>query len=207
MNRCFEDGALRAFADGELPVEQLQEVAGHLEICPACSERHRELSQRAARVYGLMAGLSEVGPVPAPLARPRRRWWLAALPLAAALAIAFVLLPHRAPVRPTTVAQATMPSALLQTAAPAARPAVSHPVGGMRRPDEFGSVSALHPVGTGKRRAARRPASPEEFLRLDDEPIETATIVRVSADSGALQADLIIGPDGRAHAIRVVRNQ
>jgi anti-sigma factor RsiW len=188
MKRCFEDGDLRAFADGELPVESLQEIAGHLETCPSCSARHRELSRRAARVYGLMAGLSEVDhAIQIPRARPRRRWWLATLPLAAALAIAFVRLPHRAPVRPSTVAQATVPAAPLQTAAPAARPAVAHPV--------------------AKRRAARRPAPDEEFLRLDDEPIETATIVRVSADSGALQADLIVGPDGRAHAIRVVRNR
>jgi 2-polyprenyl-6-methoxyphenol hydroxylase-like FAD-dependent oxidoreductase len=44
-------------------------------------------------------------------------------------------------------------------------------------------------------------------VRLDDEPIETATVVRFSADNGALQADLIVGPDGRAHAIRIVSNR
>jgi hypothetical protein len=48
-------------------------------------------------------------------------------------------------------------------------------------------------------------AAPEEFVRLDDDPIETATVVRVSTEDG-IEADLIVGPDGRAHAIRVVSN-
>jgi hypothetical protein len=103
--------------------------------------------------------------------------------LAAALAAAFFFLPKHAPVPPApAVAQLAAPPALVPTAAP----------------------SVVHP--TVDRPAPRLPAPTEEFLRLDDEPIETATIVRVGTDSG-LQADLIVGPDGRAHAIRVVRHR
>ncbi len=188
MNRCFEDGDLRAFADGELPVESLQEIAGHLEICPQCSERHREISERAARVYGMLSALSETGrAVPVSRPRPRRLWQVAVLAVAAALAMAFVLLPKHAPVRPVPVAQVAVPPAPIQTATTVVRPAAMPPA--------------------ARRTVPRRPAPTDEFVRLDDEPIETATLVRVSADNGALQADLILGPDGRAHAIRVVRNQ
>jgi hypothetical protein len=97
--------------------------------------------------------------------------------LAAALAIAFFLLPKHAPVH----------------SAPAVAKAVAPPAPAVH--------SAVH------RRAPRPPAQAEEFVRLDDTPIETATVVRISADNGALQADLIVGPDGRAHAIRIVSNR
>jgi len=42
------------------------------------------------------------------------------------------------------------------------------------------------------------------FIALDDEPIETAIIVRVTLDDGLARADVMVGPDGRAHAIRMV---
>jgi hypothetical protein len=63
-----------------------------------------------------------------------------------------------------------------------------------------------HPV---RNRTARPNPAPhaDYFLRLDDEPIETGTLVRVGAENGDVQAELILGPDGRAHAIRVISNQ
>jgi hypothetical protein len=42
------------------------------------------------------------------------------------------------------------------------------------------------------------------FLALDDEPIESGVVMRVGVDPGNLQADIVFGPDGRAHAIRLV---
>jgi anti-sigma factor RsiW len=176
MKNCWPDGDLRAYIDGELASDARATIGAHLEACSACGARHRELADRAAWVSAVMA-LSENAPE-IPAARPRR-WLVGAVGLAASLGIALLLLPKRAPDRPTpVVAKVVVPPAPVQTAAPA--PAVHRP-------------------------APRRQEPPEEFLRLDDEPIETAIIVRVSADNGALQADLIIGPDGRAHAIRVVR--
>ncbi len=155
MKQCWLDGDLRAFADGELPSESRQQIAGHLEICPACRERYREISERAARVYYLMAGLTEaVATVPTRRAGPRRHWRLAALPLAAALAIGIVGLPKRGSKVPPPAMAAT-----------------------------------------------------EGFVRLDDEHFETGVIVRVAAENGDMQADLILGPDGRAHAIRMVSNR
>ncbi len=180
MKNCWPDGDLRAYIDGELAPDARATIAAHLEACSACGARHRELAERAAWVSAVM-DLAENAPA-IPAARPRpRRWLVGAVGLAASLGIALLLLPKRAPDRPTpVVAKVVVPAAPVQTATPVVLPAVHRP-------------------------APRRQEPPEEFLRLDDEPIETAIIVRVSADNGALQADLIIGPDGRAHAIRVVR--
>jgi hypothetical protein len=168
MKKCWPDGDLRAYIDGELASDAREAVAAHVEACSACVARYRELAERAEWVSAVMA-LSESTPRTSTprtsTPRPRPRRWMAVLPLAAALAIGFVMLPKRAPVRMALAAKVVAPP-------PAA------------------------------------PAPPaEEFLRLDDDPIETATIVRISADNGGVQADLIIGPDGRAHAIRVVANQ
>jgi anti-sigma factor RsiW len=185
MKDCWQDGDLRAYVDGELPAESLQQIADHLEICHACGQRYHELSDRATHVSALLATLSEVPPAaPAPRLRPRRRWHLAALPLAAALAIAFLALPkHRAVRYPVSVAVAPAPVTVAKVEAPIVRP----------RPFV--------------RHTKPRTSQPEEFVRLDDEPLETGMIVRVTADNGSVQAEMIIGPDGRAHAIRVVANQ
>jgi anti-sigma factor RsiW len=180
MKNCWPDGDLRAYVDGELTPESREAVAAHMQACSACDAHHRQLAERAAWVSSVISLAEGTAEVSTPRQRPRL-WPAAVLPLAAVLAIAFVLLPKRAPVRPASIAKVVVPPPLVQAAAPA-RP-VAH-------------------------RPAPRPAAPaEEFVRLDDDLIETATIVRVSVDNGALQADLIIGPDGRAHAIRVVRNQ
>ena len=185
MNRCWQDGDLRAFADGELPEESLVEIAEHLEICASCRERNRALSERAARVYGLMSALAETtAPIPTPRPRARQRWRLAALPLAAALVIGVMMLPKRSAVRPASTI-ARVPATAVQAEQPApVRPlvAVHH-------------VSARPPADRG-----------EEFLRLDDEPIESGSVVRIEAEDGDVQADLIVGPDGRARAIRMLAN-
>ena len=55
------------------------------------------------------------------------------------------------------------------------------------------------------RRPRVQPATPaNHFLALDDEPIETGVIMRVGVEPGNFQADIVFGPDGRAHAIRLV---
>jgi hypothetical protein len=78
------------------------------------------------------------------------------------------------------------------------------------RPSPRSEVAHSAPTKPPRRRSAHRRADqPEEsllagFVALDDEPIETAVIVRVTVDDGLAQADVIVGPDGRAHAIRMV---
>ena len=50
----------------------------------------------------------------------------------------------------------------------------------------------------------RLPTVNNRFLALDDEPIETGVIMRVGVEPGNVQADIVFGQDGRAHAIRLV---
>jgi anti-sigma factor RsiW len=42
------------------------------------------------------------------------------------------------------------------------------------------------------------------FVALDNEPIDTGVVVRVVVGPNQVQADVIIGPDGRARAFRLV---
>ena len=41
-------------------------------------------------------------------------------------------------------------------------------------------------------------------MALDDEPFESGVIMRVDVNPGNVQADIVFGPDGRAHAFRLV---
>jgi hypothetical protein len=43
-----------------------------------------------------------------------------------------------------------------------------------------------------------------QFVALDDEPIDTGVVVRVAVGPNQVQADVIVGPDGRARAFRLV---
>jgi hypothetical protein len=45
-----------------------------------------------------------------------------------------------------------------------------------------------------------------QFVALDDEPVDTGMVVRVAVGPNQVQADVIIGPDGRARAFRLVGN-
>lgn len=42
------------------------------------------------------------------------------------------------------------------------------------------------------------------FIALDNEPIETGVVVRVALGPNQVQADVIVTPDGRPHAYRLV---
>ena len=126
----------------------------------------------------------DVGAVP-PLpvrSHPGRQWTVAALSLTAAVALGMVMIPKKG----TPPVQRIAPAP--ETVAP---PVVAAP-------------AAMAPHRPVRHVPARPVVQQADFVRLDDEPLETATIVRVSAENGDVQADLLMGPDGRAHAIRVI---
>jgi hypothetical protein len=60
---------------------------------------------------------------------------------------------------------------------------------------------------------AEGPAPPDlsAFVRLDDEPVSAGIVVRVKLPvqdetvSGEVEADVLLGDDGRAHAVRFVK--
>jgi anti-sigma factor RsiW len=195
MTQCWPEGALRAYLDGELPAEDMQRVAAHLGDCTVCDGLCRELAARAAHVSALMELLPEWGaamPIPASPARaPHRRanWIAIAVALAACLALAAYLLPDRHPreavVRPAPAPAPTPPPVAVTVAA--VTPAL-----------------AEQPAQRRPRRV--RPTAPEPayFVALDDEPFESGVIMRVGVKPGNVQADIVFGPDGRAHAFRLV---
>src|SRR5271165_5997245 len=148
MKHCWPDGDLRAYLDGELSLESQEQLAAHLDLCGECSARHREISGRAARVSNLFSALSEGTPVAVTLPSDhRRRWIVAAVSLAAALAIGFILLPRHRVIQPAPIAPAPTPVVAIVPVQPSPRPAVG-------------------------RATVHRPALREDFLRLDDDPIE-----------------------------------
>jgi anti-sigma factor RsiW len=194
MTQCWQEGELRAYLDGELPAGDMERLRVHLHECAACGRLSAELEQRAEWVSSALAAL----PVPEPVQLvPRferhssagRRWVGAAIALAASLTVALVLLP-KAPEKRVVFAPAPQPAS---PAAPAALPPVTVKPAIIRR---------LLP----RKQAAPSKPKPqlEYYVALDDEPIEAGIVLRVALDGGRVPADVIVGTDGRAHAIRLV---
>jgi anti-sigma factor RsiW len=194
MTQCWPEGALRAYLDGELPSGDMERVAAHLEACTECDGLCTELAARAAHVSALMELLPECGeplPWPGRAARAPRRlrnWAGIAVALAACLALVAYLLPDRRQREAVTLpARAPRPvtAVVAEAAPPPAPPAQPAPLRRPRRP---------------------RHVAPEAnyFVALDDEPFESGVIMRVDVKPGNVQADIVFGPDGRAHAFRLV---
>jgi len=117
LRECWSEGQLRAYIDRQLPAEEVERVAAHLEQCSECGDLWAELAGRADRVSALMRELSEPEPVVAPGRKPFvrrsvRRWAGAAAALAAGVMLGTVAF-HR---HTTEVA----------VAPPASPPAVGH---------------------------------------------------------------------------------
>jgi anti-sigma factor RsiW len=200
MKECWEEGALRAYLDRELPPEEMTRIAVHVGGCAQCHARYNELAGRAARVAALMETL-EVGPVVSQPSPAQRRWTMprpvatAVLALAAAAALAFVLLPKR-------------------TEAP--KPMVAPHVAPHVAPARSVMEQAVAPSGAGpwpapssplRAKSPRRVKPPEVqyYLALDDEPIDTGVVMRVALDGTGVQADVIFDAEGRPRAIRAIK--
>ena len=198
MTQCWPEGALRAYLDRELPTADMQTVAAHLGECTVCDGLCTELAARAGHVSALMELLPEWGPavhqpVIAASRRPQRANWIGiAVALAACLALAAYLLPNRQPPPEASVFRAPTPASA-------------------RAPQPVASVVAAMPPAVAERSAPRRlhrvrKGVPEAayFVALDDEPFDSGVIMRVDVKPGNVQADIVFGPDGRAHAFRLV---
>ena len=216
MSQCWSEGALRAYLDRELPPEDMNLVAAHLGDCTACDGLCTELAAKAAHVSALVEMLGEPEEMkwPRPLPLPadtgnaprggaRWQWAGAALALAAGLALVALMMPvpvPKADVRrpPVTAAPPVSPAFALNAVQPA----------DVSRVKEWEARPVRPLAARAPSRSARR-ATPgmDYFLALDDEPIESGVVMRVGVDSGNLQADIVFGPDGRAHAIRLVNGK
>ena len=189
MTHCWSEGELRAYLDGELPARDMERLAAHLLECSACHVLHGELRARVTRFTRWMEALPDAQtairiPPPRP-ARTGRRWAAGAVGLAASLLVAMVLLPKRTP-----QVVATPPASPHTVAQPpaAVKPAI------IRR----GVSPPAVPV-----RPKPKPQI-QYYVALDNEPIETGMVVRVGLNGGQVPADVIVGPDGRPRAIRLI---
>ncbi|HEV3202390.1 MAG TPA: zf-HC2 domain-containing protein [Bryobacteraceae bacterium] len=213
MKECWTEGELRAYLDRELPLEDMETIAGHLEACSDCGDLWAELAGRAARVSALMGALPDpdrtvsISRAPRPPKSAKWRWAGAAAALAAGLLLGIVLMPKRQPVAPPVVVRATTdpiePQApRVAPEAPLVAPAVLPAVGV--------HSAAAHPGRRGQPQPVRtlpEVRSSEDFVSLDDEPIGTGVVLRVELGPKGIPADVIFGSDGRPHAIRLVNNK
>jgi hypothetical protein len=199
MKECWSEGELRAWLDGELTAEDRERIAAHVADCTVCSRTAGELSDRAQRVAAWMGALPDVEEAGWVAHAPKRRsaiwrWAGAAAALAAGALIGTWTLPRREPAPPA--------APILAEAAVAGVPA---------RAVEEAALAPVEPspVRTDGVRAMRSPARrntrrDDGFVRLDNEWFETGVVVRVALGPNEIPADVIFGPDGRAHAIRLV---
>ena len=199
MTKCWSEGELRAYLDRELPTGDMQQVAAHLAECTACDGLCTELAGRAAHVSALMELLPEwegasvrqpPRPAVVPVPKPAQHAWVGvAVALAAGLAVAAYFMPKPAPpvaaIRPVPVTPAIAPQAT--TAELALVP-----------------EAVDEPAPRRVRRARKAVPDREYFIALDNEPFESGVIMRVDVKPGNVQADVVFGPDGRAHAFRLV---
>lgn len=188
MKQCWGEGDLRAYVDRELSPAQAEAVESHLAECATCAAAHGAIAARAARVTAWMEDLS--AEIPAAADIPSSRWnrpavWAGVAALAAALLLTVALSKQSVP--PVAQANLEPPRAqITRGSAPvAAAPVVPRPI---RRV----------PV-----RSVRRRPAPQEYMALDDEPIDTGFVMRMAMPSGAL-ADVIVDGEGRARAIRPI---
>jgi len=198
MTKCWSVGELRAYLDRELSTGDMQQVAAHLGECTACDSLCTELAGRAEHVSALLELLPEwegasvrrsTSPTVLAPPKPQHTWVGLAVALAAGLALAAYLMPKPAPqiaaMRPAPVTPAIAPQAA--TADLALVPE---------------AVDA--PAPRRVRRARKAVPDREYFIALDNEPFESGVIMRVDVKPGNVQADVVFGPDGRAHAFRLV---
>lgn len=213
MSDCWPEGALRALVDRELPPDDLARLSAHLEMCPQCGSRYRELSARAARVLDLVGALAEpAAAVPVvrlprkPVAMPRPnagRWVAVAAALAAGWAALTLLAPKHVEAPPELHVQ--VPPPMATTTAPVRQPLAAIPTPAAPLPMRMPGRVTPRPLPRAFP-AAPPHATLAGFVALDDDPIDAGVVMRVALAEGQMQADVIYSSDGRPRAIRLVSN-
>jgi hypothetical protein len=187
MSRCWLEGELRAHLDCELPARDMGAIERHLKECAACAALAGELNRRAARVGALMEALEEIpeARVVAAAAPEAPRWRRHAIVVgllaAACGAMALVLPKRQAPVVPPR-----------RPVVELAQPKPTVPL----RP-RLGATAPLRAVAR-----RRQPSQPQYYIALDDEPLDSGVVVRVTLPDTGLLADVIYDEQGRPRAVR-----
>ena len=199
MTQCWSEGTLRAYLDRELPSEEMQRVAAHLGECTVCDGLCTELAGAGGARLGADGIASRVDcarATPGGSAGQDGR-----------IGSALRWLWQRAWRWPPT----WLPNRRSREVAVAAPPAIAPaPAVAFAPPPVATVVADTDPMPVERpapRRVRRvRQAAPDTayFVALDDEPFESGVIMRMDVKPGKVQADIVFGPDGRAHAFRLV---
>ncbi len=208
MKQCWSEGHLRAYLDRELPSEEMQQIAAHLETCSDCGDHWAEIAGRASRISALMDTLSVPERVvsiaePRRVAKtPSRKWVGAVLALAAGVVLGIIALPKAQPPVAIAVPVTPTPSEVVRPVEPVESvvPEAPRMMNAMATPARNRAARPVH------RPAASEARSSDDFVSLDDEPISTGVVLRVELGPRGVPADVIFGSDGRPHAIRLVHN-
>jgi hypothetical protein len=222
-------GPLIELARGTLlDTAERRALTAHLEVCQDCGRELEEQSALTAALRGL-AGDVEIPPAETLESRllaefdavriaRRRRQAMRWMPVAAALVIAAflggrMLIRSRAPVQPRATplrelrpAALAVPAPHLEVSAPrrpatarrAQKSAVAAPVKEAEASQPFIAIPYTLPLAPGERSEVLRMDLPVSAVIAAGLPLEVA-------DSGAhARADVLVGEDGRARAIRLI---
>jgi hypothetical protein len=207
------DALLLGWFDAELAEKERAEVEAHLAGCQDCCRRARGIEEVSGAVAAFRESVFQAAAAPvrqAPVRLPLRYGAYALGSIAAAVLMVMLLMPARRPAPVAPLAPAPAPASIEQPRA-AVAPAP--------RPKAAVTARRVRPVP-----AARERQRPVEFLPLpfSDEalPISQAAIIRVELPRSALrlvgvpvepdrwddrvQADVVVGVDGLARAIRFI---
>jgi anti-sigma factor RsiW len=192
MKNCLDEGTLRAYLDGELAEAQVSRADAHLAQCADCRSRLERMETALRRVGELLNALAPEDLVAIRTSARGWRWAVGALASAVAAAIVLFL----ASSKPAGVA----------------RPVVARKDVSALTSQPVRQVAARKRARVRHRRAAEPQA--EEFVALAGaDPMQMGMVVRVMVPVSGLSldgavreiaADVVIGEDGRARAIRFV---
>jgi anti-sigma factor RsiW len=198
--KCPDDGTLQEYLDSELSEARMRCASAHLEACPNCRDRLGRLEASMGHVHAWLDALEPEDLPALSEAAPRiaaraggARWRWAAVALAGALAATVAMFLANAPVPPT-----------------------AHKEAAVQKPQApLIDVRAVDPVRHRAGRVAKRVRRPKPLAGLDDfvafddaDPMQMGMVVRVMlpvSDESEIPADLVIGEDGRARAIRFIQ--
>ena len=212
---CFREGELLRYLDGSMPNATHEAVQRHLEVCVQCGVELQRLAVAGEQIHACLAALA--GPedsisvdVQEALSRlrnriherptPGRKWALVWATAVVATFAAVIAIGIHGPLSHTTGKDE-------RTArGPASQASTGQPQ----------SVSARPVRPLRDRIQPNRSQSMDEYMPLDGgAPMQMGVVVRVTlpatafarfgvSGSGNLQADVLVGDDGIAHAVRLV---
>lgn len=219
MIACLSDGSIQAFLDGELTVRETSAATSHLNECTACAQKMSKMKARAHTVdlmlgvlgeeaVGAIAPVAHVKHVPMVFAAQKRRYGFAVSMAAVAALLLIVMLrmvntPAPPPQQPSEKKQEVVGPVNAQVEEPAPLPRQANPAPAIKAQAKKSTV----------------PADDGGFIALNaDDPIQIGKIVKMSLPASLfspgdsmpsnerVMAEVLVGEDGRARAIRLLQS-